>query len=137
MAYFSPKQKKRDLPKAPEGSSMAGASLYDAFVESLWRSSLDEYNRRELSGPYPSKEEWWDNPHSRLPLLRQSREWWLREEGKLSRDPKLEEQLRIMEEEFKKLDLYTDPSKKREKKEGDYFDWYKLRSLGWLEEPRT
>ena len=144
MASFTPRLKKRRLPKAPEGSSIGGASLYDAFIESLWRSSLDEYNRRELSGPYPSKEEWWDDPRSRLDLLRQSREWLerreglIRKEGKLiSRDPELEEQLRILEEEFKKLDLHTDPSKKREEKEGDYFDWYKHQSLGWLEEPQT
>ena len=52
MAYFKPRRneqgltEKRRLPSKPEGSSIGYVSLYDAFVGSLWKKTMDEYNRR-------------------------------------------------------------------------------------------
>ena len=76
MASFKVRQEKKRLPSAPEGSSIGGASLYDAFVESLWGGTMDEYNRKGIGFggynkapiPYPSKETWWSAPRSRLDL---------------------------------------------------------------------
>ena len=88
MAYFRPRKEKRKLPSAPEGSPIGHASLYDAFVESTWRRSLDEYDRRgvgwNVAGeniiPYPSKEEWWSDPRSRLDLLREFNKYYSEED---------------------------------------------------------
>ena len=80
MAYFKPRRneqgftEERRLPSAPEGSSMGHASLYDAFVGSLWKKTMDEYHRKGVGfgegdvrerTSYPDKEVWWEDPRSR------------------------------------------------------------------------
>ena len=108
MAYFKPRQEKRNLPRAPEGSSIGGASLYDAFVESLWRRQLDEYRRKEIgfgdrqSGKepmdYPGKEVWWDDPRSRLDLSREYHKYYSEED--LERARLFREELDTLEKLF-------------------------------------
>jgi len=110
MAYFKPRQKKRNLPSAPEGSSIGGASLYDAFIESLWRRNLDEYSRKEIGTgegivrepiPYPGKEVWWDDPRSRLDLSREYHKYYSEED--LEKERLLKEETDAMERSFLKL----------------------------------
>ena len=111
MAYFKPRQEKRNLPKAPEGSSIGGASLYDAFVESIWRRTLDEYDRRgigfnlagETTISYPDKEVWWDDPRSRLSLLREFNKYY--PEEVLERERLLKKATDTMEREFEELQV--------------------------------
>ena len=111
MAYFKPRQEKRNLPKAPEGSSIGGASLYDAFVESIWRRTLDEYDRRgigfnlagETTISYPDKEVWWDDPRSRLSLLREFNKYY--PEEVLERERLLKKATDTMEREFEELQI--------------------------------
>ena len=95
MAYFRPRRNRQGfteekrLPDAPEGSSIGGASLLDAFVESTWRKTMDEYQRKEIgfgdlqSGKepvdYPDKEVWWDDPRSRLDLSREYHKYYSEE----------------------------------------------------------
>ena len=108
MAYFKPRQEKRNLPRAPEGSSIGGASLYDAFIESLWKRQLDEYRRKEIgfgdrqSGKepmdYPDKEVWWDDPRSRLDLSREYHKYYSEED--LERERLFREELDILEKLF-------------------------------------
>ena len=115
MAYFKPRRneqgltEKRRLPSKPEGSSMGHASLYDAFVNSIWRGTLKEYDRRgigyntagETTIPYPSKEEWWSDPSSRLPLLHEFNKYFPKEV--LEKERLLKEETDAMEEAFLKL----------------------------------
>ena len=110
MAYFKPRQKKRNLPIAPEGSSIGGASLYDSFIESLWRRNLDEYSRKEIGTgegivrepiPYPGKEVWWDDPRSRLDLSREYHKYYSEED--LEKERLLKEETDAMERSFLKL----------------------------------
>ena len=115
MAYFKPRRneqgltEKRRLPSKQEGSSIGYTSLYDSFVESIWRRTMDEYNRRaigfnlagETTNPYPSKEEWWDDPRSRLPLLREFNKYF--PEEVLERERLLKEETDAMEKSFFKL----------------------------------
>ena len=108
MAYFKPRQEKRNLPRAPEGSSIGGASLYDAFVESLWRRNLDEYRRKEIGFGdrqfgkepmnYPDKEVWWDDPRSRLDLSREYHKYYSEED--LEKERLLKEETDAMERSF-------------------------------------
>ena len=127
MAYFKPRRneqgltQKRRLPSKPEGSSMAGASLYDAFVESLWRRNLDEYQRKEigfgdrLSGKepmdYPDKEVWWSDPRSRLDLSREYHKYYSEED--LEEERLLKEETDAMEKAFFKL-LLESPTPTRQ-----------------------
>ena len=85
MAYFKPRREKRKLPRAPEGSSIGGASLYDALIGTVWSRTMDEYRKREIgfgegdikeSTPYPGKEVWWDDPRSRLDLSREYNKYY-------------------------------------------------------------
>ena len=117
MAYFSPRRneqgftEKRRLPRAPEGSSIGGASLYDAFVESLWRRQLDEYRRKEIGFgdrqldiepmDYPDKEVWWDDPRSRLDLSREYHKYYSEED--LEKERLLKEETDAMEKSFFEL----------------------------------
>ena len=115
MAYFKPKRnkqgftRKRNLPSTPEGSPMGHASLYDAFVDSIWRGTLKEYDRRgigyntagETTIPYPSKEEWWSDPRSRLDLLREFNKHY--PEEVLEKERLLKEETDAMEKSFFKL----------------------------------
>ena len=110
MAYFKPRQKKRNLPRAPEGFSIGGASLYDAFIESLWRRNLDEYRRKEIGVgagiarepiPYPDKEVWWEDPRSRLDLSREYHKYYSEED--LENERLLKEETDAMERSFLKL----------------------------------
>ena len=119
MAYFKPRRdeknliegtKKRRLPKASEGSSIGGTSLYDAFVGSLWKRTMDEYygkgvgfgeaNLREPT-PYPDKEVWWDDPRSRLDLSREYHKYY--SEERLEKERLLKEEIDAMEGAFFKL----------------------------------
>ena len=125
MAYFKPRRneqgftKKRRLPGAPEGSSIGGASLYDAFVESVWRRTLDDYNRRgigynlagETTIPYPDKEVWWDDPRSRLDLSREYHKYHSEED--LEKERILEEEIDAMEKSFFEL-LLNSPTPRRQ-----------------------
>ena len=121
MAYFKPRQEKRNLPRAPEGSSIGGASLYDAFVESLWRRNLDEYRRKEIGFGdrqfgkepmnYPDKEVWWDDPRSRLDLSREYHKYYSEED--LERERLLKEETDAMERSFFEL-LLNRPTPKRQ-----------------------
>ena len=127
MAYFKPRRneqgftEKRRLPGAPEGSSIGGASLYDTFVESLWRRNLDEYRRKEVgfgdrqSGKepmyYPDKEVWWDDPRSRLDLSREYHKYYSEED--LERERLLKEETDAMEKSFLKL-LLERPTPRRQ-----------------------
>ena len=121
MAYFKPRQEKRNLPRAPEGSSIGGASLYDAFVESLWRRNLDEYRRKEIGFGdrqfgkepmnYPDKEVWWDDPPSRLDLSREYHKYYSEED--LEKERLLKEETDAMERSFFEL-LLNRPTPKRQ-----------------------
>jgi hypothetical protein len=123
MASFKLRQEKKRLPNIeanyPEGYPLGTASLYDAFVESSWKRSLDEYDRRgighNLAGekfiPYPSKEEWWDDPSSRLPLLREFNKYLPEEE--LEKERLLKEETDAMEKAFFEL-LLSRPTPKRQ-----------------------
>ena len=125
MAYYKPRRneqgftRKKRLPKAPEGSSIGGASLYDAFVESTWRKTMDEYGRRgigyntagETTIPYPSKEEWWDDPRSRLDLLREFNKYY--PEEVLEKERLLKEETDAMEKSFFEL-LLNRPTPRRQ-----------------------
>jgi hypothetical protein len=119
MAYFKPRQEKRNLPKAPEGSSIGGASLYDAFVESIWRRTLDEYDRRgigfnlagETTISYPDKEVWWDDPRSRLSLLREFNKYYSEED--LEKERILKEETDVMEKSFFELLLNRSTPKRQ------------------------
>ena len=116
MAYFKPERnwkgvtQKRNLPSAPEGSSMGHASLYDSFVESLWKKTMDEYRRREIGfgegdikqpTPYPEKEEWWEDPRSRLDLSREYNKYYTEEV--LEKERLLKEETDAMEKAFFEL----------------------------------
>ena len=127
MAYFKPRRnkqgltQKRNLPSVPEGSSMGHVSLYDAFVESLWRRNLDEYQRKEIgfgdrqSGKepmdYPDKEVWWDDPRSRLDLSREYNEYY--PEKRLEKEGLLKEETDAMEKSFFEL-LLNRPTPRRQ-----------------------
>ena len=116
MAYFKPERnkqgftEKKRLPSSPEGSSIGHASLYDAFVESLWTRNLDEYRRRRVGvgqgdikepTPYPGKEEWWEDPRSRLDLSREYHKYYSEED--LEKERLLKEETDAMEKAFFKL----------------------------------
>jgi hypothetical protein len=117
MAYFKPKRnkqgltEKRRLPSKLEGSSMGHVSLYDAFVESLWRRNLDEYRRKEIGFgdrqlgkepmDYPDKEVWWDDPRSRLDLSREYHKYYSEED--IEKERLLKEETDAMERSFFKL----------------------------------
>ena len=117
MAYFKPRRneqgltEKRRLPSKAEGSSIGHTSLYDAFVESTWRKTMDEYQRKEIgfgdlqSGKepmdYPDKEVWWDDPRSRLDLSREYHKYYSEED--LERERLLKEETNAMESSFFKL----------------------------------
>ena len=117
MAYFKPRRneqgltEKRRLPSKPEGSSIGHASLYDAFVGSLWKKTMDEYYRKQIgfsdtqSGkeriPYPDKEVWWEDPRSRLDLSREYHKYVSEED--LERERLLKEETDAMESSFFKL----------------------------------
>ena len=117
MPYFKPKRnkqgftQKRNLPSTPEGSPMGHASLYDAFVDSIWRGTLKEYDRRgigyntagETTIPYPSKEEWWSDPSSRLPLLHEFNKYF--PEETLKKERILNKALEEMEKSFDELEV--------------------------------
>jgi len=125
MAYFKPRRneqgftEKRRLPNKPEGSSIGHASLYDAFVGSLWKKTLDEYNRRgvgynlagETTIPYPDKEVWWEDPRSRLDLSREYRKYY--PEEVLEKERLLKEETDAMEKSFFKL-LLERPTPRRQ-----------------------
>ena len=127
MAYFKPRRneqgltEKRRLPSKQEGSSIGHTSLYDSFVESIWRRTMDEYNRRaigfnlagETTIPYPRKEEWWDDPRSRLPLLREFNKYY--PEEVLERERLLKEETDAMEGSFLEL-LLNRPASQRDTK---------------------
>ena len=131
MAYFKPRRneqgftEKRRLPGAPEGSPIGGVSLYDAFVESLWRRNLDEYRRKEVgfgdrqSGKepmhYPDKEVWWDDPRSRLDLSREYHKYYSEED--LEKERLLKEETDAMEKSFFELLLNRPTSRKQSLKE--------------------
>ena len=116
MAYFKPRRneqgltEKRRLPSKPEGSSIGHTSLYDAFVGSLWKRTMDEYygkgvgfgeaNLREPT-PYPDKEVWWDDPRSRLDLSREYHKYY--SEERLEKERLLKEETDAMESSFFKL----------------------------------
>ena len=122
MAYIKPKQK-RQLPSVSEGSSIGTASLYDAFVDSVWRRTMDEYGRRGIGYntagkttiPYPSKEEWWDDPRSRLDLLREFNKYY--PEEVLEKERLLKEETDAMEKSFFELLLNRPTSRKQSLKE--------------------
>jgi len=111
MAYFKPRQEKRKLPSVPEGSPIGTATLYDVFIESLWRRTMNEYARRgigynaagEIAIPYPDKEVWWDDPRSRLPLLREFNKYYPKEV--LEKERLLKEATDTMEREFEELQI--------------------------------
>jgi|TARA_Y100000296_G_scaffold73731_1_gene91574 hypothetical protein len=127
MAYFKPRRNRqgstyeRRLPGAPEGSSIGGASLYDAFIESLWKRNLDEYRRKEIGFgdrqlgkepmDYPGKEEWWDDPRSRLDLSREYHKYY--SEERLERERLLKEEIDVMEKSFFEL-LLNRPTPKKQ-----------------------
>ena len=126
MAYFKPERnkqgftEKKRLPSSPEGSSIGHASLYDAFVESLWTRNLDEYRRRRVGfgqgdikepTPYPGKEEWWEDPRSRLDLSREYHKYYSEED--LEKERLLKEETDAMEKAFFKL-LLDRPTPKRQ-----------------------
>ena len=127
MAYFKPRRneqgltEKRRLPSKQEGSSIGHTSLYDSFVESIWRRTMDEYNRRKigfnLAGettiPYPSKEEWWDDPRSRVSLLREFNKYF--PEEVLEKERLLKEETDAMEGSFLEL-LLNRPASQRDTK---------------------
>ena len=118
MAYYKPRKEKKKLPSVPEGSPIGTASLYDAFVESTWRRSLDDYSRRGIgigpnveNIPYPSKEVWWDDPRSRLPLLHEFNKYYSEED--LERERLLKEETDAMEKSFFEL-LLNRPTPRRQ-----------------------
>jgi len=127
MAYFKPRRneqgltEKRRLPSKQEGSSIGHTSLYDSFVESIWRRTMDEYDRGgigyNLAGentiPYPSKEEWWSDPRSRLPLLREFNKYF--PEEVLEKERLLKEETDAMEKSFLEL-LLSRPTSQRNTK---------------------
>ena len=128
MAYFKPRRNRqgstyeRRLPGAPEGSSIGGASLYDAFIESLWKRNLDEYRRKEIGFgdrqlgkepmDYPDKEVWWDDPRSRLDLSREYHKYY--SEERLERERLTREAIDDMIRDLEQLNI---PRKQRS---GDY-----------------
>jgi len=117
MAYFKPRRNKqglteqRRLPGKPEGSSIGHTSLYDAFVGSLWKRTMDEYHRKEIGFgdrqfekepmTYPDKEVWWDDPRSRLDLSREYHKYYSEED--LEKERLLKEEIDTMERSFFKL----------------------------------
>ena len=121
MAYFKPRRneqgftRKKRLPSAPEGSSIGGASLYDSFIESIWRSTLDEYTKKRIGWkeaiPYPDKEVWWDDPRSRLELSREYHKYYSEEDIETERI--LEEEIDAMEKSFFEL-LLNSPTPRRQ-----------------------
>ena len=125
MAYFRPRRNRqgltqeRKLPSVPEGSSIGTASLYDAFVESIWRRTLSDYDRRgigyNLAGkntiPYPTKEEYWDDPRSRLPLIREFNKYY--PEEVLEKERLLKEETGAMEKSFFELLLNRSTPKRQ------------------------
>tara|TARA_Y100000310_G_scaffold20853_1_gene20208 strand:- start:591 stop:1046 length:456 start_codon:yes stop_codon:yes gene_type:complete len=143
MAYFKPKRNRqgfteeRKLPSVPEGSPIGTASIYDAFVRSLWERTLDEYDRRQIGWPnemgeggipYPGKEEWWDDPRSRLPLLHEFNKYY--PEEVLKRESLLKEEADIMEQKFERLQtprrqwLFDAKRKARKEDEKEYWRRY-------------
>jgi len=82
---------------------------------------MDEYNRRaigfnlagETTIPYPRKEEWWDDPRSRLPLLREFNKYY--PEEVLERERLLKEETDAMEGSFLEL-LLNRPTSQRDTK---------------------
>ena len=119
MAYFKPRRneqgltEKRRLPGKPEGASIGHVSLYDAFVEALWKRTMDEYHRKEIGFgdrqfgkepmDYPDKEVWWDDPRSGLDLSREYHKYYSEED--LEKERLLDRELEIMEKEFEKIRL--------------------------------
>ena len=116
MAYFKPRRneqgftEERRLPGKPEGSSIGHTSLYDSFVGSLWKKTMDEYRRREIGfgegdikepTPYPGKEEWWEDPRSRLDLSRECHKYYSEED--IEKERLLKEETDAMERSFFKL----------------------------------
>ena len=116
MAYFKPRRneqgltQKRNLPSITEGSSIGHVSLYDSFVGSLWKRTMDEYHRKgigfgegEARKPmdYPDKEVWWDDPRSRLDLSREYHKYY--SEERLEKERLLKEETDAMERSFFKL----------------------------------
>jgi len=137
MAYFKPRRniqgftEKKKLPRAPEGASIGGASLYDAFVESIWRSTLDEYRRKEVgfgdrqSGKepmdYPDKEVWWDDPRSRLDLSREYHKYYSEEDLEKERifNEELDSIMKLFFESLPKSGSTKIRKKRVRKDEGD------------------
>ena len=126
MAYFKPRRneqgltEKRRLPSKPEGSSIGHTSLYDAFVGSLWKRTMDEYWRKGVGfgekglreqTPYPDKEVWWDDPSSRLDLSREYHKYYSEED--LEKERLLKEETDVMERSFFKL-LLDRPTPRRQ-----------------------
>ena len=121
MAYFKPRQEKRNLPRAPKESSIGGASLLDAFIESTWRKTMDEYRRKEIgfgdrqsekeSMDYPGKEVWWDDPRSRLDLSREYHKYYSEED--IEKERLLKEEIDAMEKSFFEL-LLNRPTPRRQ-----------------------
>ena len=126
MAYFKPRRneqgltEKRRLPNKPEGSSIGHTTLYDAFVESIWKETMDEYRRRQVGfgekgikepTPYPSKEEWWEDPRFRLDLSREYHEYY--SEERLEKERLLKEETDALEKSFFKL-LLDRPTPRRQ-----------------------
>ena len=116
MAYFKPRRneqgltEERRLPSKPEGSSIGHTSLYDAFVGSLWKRTMDEYHGKGVGFgegdvrepiPYPDKEVWWDDPRSRLDLSREYHKYYSEED--LEKERLLKEETDAMESSFFKL----------------------------------
>jgi len=116
MAYFKPRRNKegfteeRRLPSKLEGSSMGHTSLYDSFVGSLWKRTMDEYYRKGVGfgegdireqTPYPDKEVWWEDPRSGLDLSREYHKYY--SEERLEKERLLKEETDAMESSFFKL----------------------------------
>ena len=105
-----PFTQKRNLPNVREGESvgLGTATLYDAFIESLWKRQLDEYRRKEIGFgdrllgkepmDYPDKEVWWDDPRSRLELSREYHKYYSEED--LEKERLLREATDALEKEF-------------------------------------